>query len=293
MKNALWTLVLTGLIGALAWEMGYFEKKKDSAQSQETTENEIKEAGKPKTDTDEKEKLEAEAKAQKEKAEKIADEEAKAQAGKKLSELQKQYDEKKAAFITLKEEKAKLKNALEDLEKKAPEFVTASEEHQNKAQDISSQIRSIEEKITKQALTVQKAQKKFSQSDCVVLGSRDKKDRTGWYYVSSPGDIRPMSELAHRNKGKTIKYVYKDDNRKNNNIEQTKDELERQREIMKELKQQLSILKSEYEKQKVSYQEFIKSRIESISAEMNDAKETGKKLDAELKTLKSADGKIS
>jgi len=280
MKNALWTLVLTGLIGALAWEMGYFEKKKDSAQSQETTENEIKEAGKPKTDTDEKEKLEAEAKAQKEKAEKIADEEAKAQAGKKLSELQKQYDEKKAAFITLKEEKA-------------PEFVTASEEHQNKAQDISSQIRSIEEKITKQALTVQKAQKKFSQSDCVVLGSRDKKDRTGWYYVSSPGDIRPMSELAHRNKGKTIKYVYKDDNRKNNNIEQTKDELERQREIMKELKQQLSILKSEYEKQKVSYQEFIKSRIESISAEMNDAKETGKKLDAELKTLKSADGKIS
>lgn len=291
MKAMLWILVLIGLIGALVWKMGYFEVKKVPEQSVETVSAKTEKT--EKTDAAQKAKLEAEAKAQKESAEKKAQEEAKAQLEKKIAELQQMYDEKKTAFLKLKEEKNKLTGALAELEKKAPEFVAVSGEYQKKAQDTSSQIRSFEEKLAKQAQAVAKAQKDFAQSDCVVLGSREKKDRTGWYYVSTPGDIRPLSELGRRNRSKAIKYVYKEDTTKSNSISQAKDELERQRGIMKEMKQQLSVLKADYEKLKISYQNFIKSKLDSIASEMNEAKESGKKLDSELKTLKNPDGKIS
>lgn len=288
MKMLMMVVLLGGLIAMGAWKMGYFKEKpkeepKIEAKAEESKAPEatqVSDADKAKADAEAKAKSESEAKAQGDKL--------KADAEAKISELKKQYAEKKASYMALSKEKKTYEAALKELDSVSPDFVAAIPEQQRKAKDLASQIRSMSEKVSKQGSEVDKAKRALSQSDCVLAGSRSKSDRIGWYYSSDPGHRYSMSQIGIRDRKKAIKYVYKEDTTQKDSVTAATSAYKKECQELDQIKSQLVDLKKQMDSFKAEYQSALSQKIESLSSDMNNAKEEGKKLDSEIDSMKQS-----
>jgi hypothetical protein len=108
-------------------------------------------------------------------------------------------------------------SALKDLDSAGAECVSTMPEYQAKAKAIIAQMKAVENQITEQQKEVKKAKSNLTIADCFIGGQRDKKDRIGWRYTGSK-TVHPMSTYNNRDKTKTVKFLYKEDTRKQDGL---------------------------------------------------------------------------
>lgn len=287
MKMLMMIVVLIGLLALGAWQMGYVGKKTEVKKEEQkieiaaTTEAQEKKI----SESAEKAKVEAETQAKAEVAAKAEAEKNKADAEARLAELTKQYEEKKASFIAMSKEKKTYEAALKDIESAGAECVSTISEYQSKAKSLISQMKAVEDQISAQAKEVKKAKNNLTQADSFIGGQRDKKDRIGWRYTGS-SEIRPMSEYNSRNKSKTVKFVYKEDTRKQDGLKDASSAHSKELAELTELKSKLAELKKQSSANKAQYKSALENKINQLSSDMRNAKDEGKKLDDEIDKLK-------
>jgi len=286
MKMLMMVALLGGLIALGAWQMGYFEKPKpkeepkieakaEEAKAPEATQ--VSDADKAKADAEAKAKAEADARAQGDKL--------KSEAEAKISELKKQYAEKKASYMALRKEKKTYEAALKDLESAGAKCVSIMPEYQSKAKDIIAQMKGIESQIAQQAKDVKKAKSNLTVADSFIGGQRDKKDRIGWRYTGS-NEVHRMSEYNMRDKTKTVKFIYKEDTRKQDGMKEASSAHSKELAELAALKNKLSDLKNQASANKAQYKEALQNKINQLLGEMKSIKDEGKKLDDEIDKLK-------
>lgn len=287
MKMFMMVVVLIGLLALGAWQMGYIGKKTEVKKEEQKTElaaaSETQE--KKVSESAEKAKVEAEAKAKAEVAAKAEAEKNKADTEAKLAELTKQYDEKKASFIAMSKEKKTYEAALKDIESAGAECVSTMPEYQAKAKNIIAQMKGLESQIEQQAKEVKKAKSNLTQADSFIGGQRDKKDRIGWKYSGS-NEVHKMSEYNLRDKTKTVKFIYKEDTRKQDGMKEASSAHSKELAELESLKGRLSELKKQASENKAQYKSALENKINKLSVDMKSVKDEGKKLDDEIDKLK-------
>ncbi len=286
MKMLMMIVVFIGLLALGAWQMGYIGKKTEAKQEVKTEAvKEEKKVEAPQVTEADKAKAEAEANAKEEVAAKAEAEKNKADTEAKLAELTKQYEEKKASFIAMSKEKKTYESALKDLDSAGAECVSTMPEYQAKAKAIIAQMKAVENQITEQQKEVKKAKSNLTIADCFIGGQRDKKDRIGWRYTGSK-TVHPMSTYNNRDKTKTVKFLYKEDTRKQDGLKDASSAHSRELAELAELKNKLADLKKQSAENKTQYKAALENKINQLSCEMKSAKDEGKKLDDEIDKLK-------
>ncbi len=286
MKMLMMIVVLVGLLALGAWQMGYIGTKKEVKQEVKTEQAAVAEAQEKKvSETADKAKAEAEAQAKAEVAAKAEAEKNKADAEARLAELTKQYEEKKASFIAMNKEKKTYEAALKDIDSAGAECVSTISEYQSKAKSLISQMKAVEDQISAQAKEVKKAKNNLTQADSFIGGQRDKSDRIGWKYVGS-STVHPMSTYNNRDKTKTVKFLYKEDTRKQDGLKDASSAHSKEIAELAALKNKLAELKNQAVENKAQYKAALQNKINQLSGEMKSAKDEGKKLDDEIDKLK-------
>jgi len=158
-------------------------------------------------------------------------------------------------------------------------------EYQSKAKDIIAQMKGIESQIAQQAKDVKKAKSNLTVADSFIGGQRDKKDRIGWRYTGS-NEVHRMSEYNMRDKTKTVKFIYKEDTRKQDGMKEASSAHSKELAELAALKNKLSDLKNQASANKAQYKEALQNKINQLLGEMKSIKDEGKKLDDEIDKLK-------
>ena len=97
-----------------------------------------------------------------------------------------------------------------------------------------------------------------------------------------------MSNYDGRDKKRAVKYVYKEDTTKKDSIAKAQSAYKKECQELDQIKSQLVDLKKQMESVKAEYKSALKQKIESLSIDMNNAKEEGKKLDSEIDNFKQS-----
>ncbi|NCA67976.1 MAG: hypothetical protein EOM87_07935 [Clostridia bacterium] len=97
-----------------------------------------------------------------------------------------------------------------------------------------------------------------------------------------------MGSYDSRDKKRAIKYIYKEDTTKKDSIAKAQAAYKQECEALNNIKSQLAGLKKQMESVKYEYRFALEQKIDSLSGDMKNAKEEGKRIDSELDTLKQS-----
>ena len=122
-------------------------------------------------------------------------------------------------------------------------------------------------------------------ADSFIGGQRDKKDRIGWRYTGS-NEVHRMSDYNSRDKTKTVKFIYKEDTRKQDGMKEASSAHSKELAELESLKGRLSELKNQASANKTQYKAALENKINQLASEMKRTKDEGKKLDDEIGKLK-------
>ena len=95
-----------------------------------------------------------------------------------------------------------------------------------------------------------------------------------------------MSEYDSRDKKRTVKFIYKEDTRKQDGMKEATSMHSKELAELTALKNKLAALRNQASANKAQYKAALENKINQLSGEMKSTKDEGKKLDAEIDKLK-------